>query len=701
MKIKLATAAPRISLAAVALLLASLLAFALPNYLVDDAYISLRYAQNLALGNGLTYNPGEQVEGYTNFLWVLLLAAAHHLGADLPAGARVAGFLAGLLTLLATGIVSTAVFPRRNLLSRLMPVLLLAASRPFWLWAVSGLETVLFSLLLTAGVALLMRDVGSRTGAGAALLFFASALTRPEGAMFFLLALTGWLLLAPSRARLRAGSVAAALFAGLLLVYLAWKWWYFGSLLPNTFYAKNIGRAELFRWGLAYLRSFLVDYGAGTGILAILAGFCVAPAGSERGRLRLLALLALVGTVYPVLAGGDIYYYNRFMVPILPLLFILVTAVALWCAERLGVRDQRRSSILAAVLLLVFAGSSTVLLEKRHFAAWREDRLKHRDREQIAAWLARDIPRETVIATIAAGYIPFATGMRNIDLAGLTNVEIGRAANRESGAPFTLAHEKTNAAYVLRRQPAFIEFRLFIAPVPAGANARAGYELDFAQFYEKFRRYPAHRELALQEEFHHRYRLMAYPLGAERIVATFQRFPAGQISGEEALANLGAACLAEGFFETGLQHLLSAARENPRSPLVRRRFQSGLAGVAPRAAASWENSFGVVLVETGAFTEAEDLFRSAVRRDPSNPVYRNNLAFVLIEDLGRPQEGLALAAALVDQSPRNPLFLDTYALGLYRSGKVKEALRALRQAAELDPANPEIQSHRALFEARK
>ncbi|MFT5442480.1 MAG: arabinofuranosyltransferase, partial [Myxococcota bacterium] len=49
-------------------------------FLGDDAFISFRYAKNLAMGHGIVWNPGEYVEGYTNFLWVLILAAGMRLG---------------------------------------------------------------------------------------------------------------------------------------------------------------------------------------------------------------------------------------------------------------------------------------------------------------------------------------------------------------------------------------------------------------------------------------------------------------------------------------------------------------------------------------------------------------------------------------------------------------------------------------------
>ncbi len=43
-------------------------------FLCDDAFISFRYVRNLLEGHGLVFNPGEHVEGYSNFLWVLELA---------------------------------------------------------------------------------------------------------------------------------------------------------------------------------------------------------------------------------------------------------------------------------------------------------------------------------------------------------------------------------------------------------------------------------------------------------------------------------------------------------------------------------------------------------------------------------------------------------------------------------------------------
>src|SRR5262245_16454258 len=68
------------------------------RFVIDDAFISLRYARNLAMGHGLVYNAGERVEGYTNFLWTLFLALPHLLHVDPIAVMKLANLALALAT---------------------------------------------------------------------------------------------------------------------------------------------------------------------------------------------------------------------------------------------------------------------------------------------------------------------------------------------------------------------------------------------------------------------------------------------------------------------------------------------------------------------------------------------------------------------------------------------------------------------------
>jgi len=95
------------TLLAMALLAARVALLGSPFLLLDDAFISFRYAGNLVAGQGLVFNPGERVEGYTNFLWTVLLAACHRAGLDMPAMSVVFALLAalGTIVLLALAII--------------------------------------------------------------------------------------------------------------------------------------------------------------------------------------------------------------------------------------------------------------------------------------------------------------------------------------------------------------------------------------------------------------------------------------------------------------------------------------------------------------------------------------------------------------------------------------------------------------------
>ena len=63
------------------------------RFLEDDAFITYRFSRNLAQGRGLVFNPGEKVEGYTNFLWTVIHAIPEKLGWNTPAFSQVLGIV--------------------------------------------------------------------------------------------------------------------------------------------------------------------------------------------------------------------------------------------------------------------------------------------------------------------------------------------------------------------------------------------------------------------------------------------------------------------------------------------------------------------------------------------------------------------------------------------------------------------------------
>ncbi|MBI5710143.1 MAG: hypothetical protein HZC42_07565, partial [Candidatus Eisenbacteria bacterium] len=209
------SAALGLGLAAVAVFAATVAA--VWPFTVDDAFITLRYARNLAAGHGPTFNAGlPPVEGCTAFLWMVLLALPHLLGLDAPSCAKLAGVAALLATLGATALLAfelSAFLPRgQRALPAAAAALILAAWAPSAVHAVSGMETALFSFLLVLLALLCARRLGRPAAPGVrglALTALLLGLTRPEGNLAAAAALLATLGLSPHGARAPLARAAA------------------------------------------------------------------------------------------------------------------------------------------------------------------------------------------------------------------------------------------------------------------------------------------------------------------------------------------------------------------------------------------------------------------------------------------------------------------------------------------------------------
>src|SRR4051812_488821 len=155
---------------------------AYPSFFIDDAFISLRYAERFLHGQGLTWTDGERVEGYSNLLWVLGCAL---LGAKVIS-ARILGLGAAIATI---GAVVRAY-------EGWLAPLVLACAMPLAAWAMGGLEAPLVAALLAWGVTLLLprEELTWRQAARPGVVLAMLALTRPDGALLAGSLLAGFVL---------------------------------------------------------------------------------------------------------------------------------------------------------------------------------------------------------------------------------------------------------------------------------------------------------------------------------------------------------------------------------------------------------------------------------------------------------------------------------------------------------------------------
>jgi arabinofuranosyltransferase len=442
---------------------------ALGSDAIDDAYISFRYAQNLVAGQGLVFNAGERVEGYTNFLWTIMLALSMRLGFEPSLVAIGLGALFGLATLW-LGHRFLRLTPLRRSPVPIIAVYCLALDGSFALWAVSGMETSMFAFLLLAGVtAYLWEWQNEKPGFLSGIVLALATMTRPEGALVFAVVVIHQAVarLALQRRLLTSADVArTGIFLGLYLPYFLWRYYYYGFLLPNTFYAKvTVTESEAqHQRGLRYLRTFLsVHLGWLLPLLALV------PLVKRKFSFWItsLLILVLVYAAYIVYVGGD-WSVGRFFVPILPPAYILLATglveayrtVQGWVARitqsfrvLLALRCVALS-VLAAALVGLFGFSSLKGEHELFIVRFQAARATHA-RVALGKWLHDNVPRDTFIAVDAAGQVPYYSGLRTLDMFGVNDVHTAhlKVETMGQGVP---GHEKFDFDYIMWRRPDLI-----------------------------------------------------------------------------------------------------------------------------------------------------------------------------------------------------------------------------------------------------
>ncbi len=394
------------------------------SFLCDDAYISFRYARNLAEHGTLAYNlaaPRELVEGYTNLLWVLLLALGDRVGV---APELLAPVLTQLGALAGLAIVCLLLRGLRGGWS-LAPALLLACSPEFMVWGQGGLETAMAAALSLAAMAAAASGRWRAAGCLTAL----AGLTRPDALLPIGLFFGTWLIVHgrkvwPGWRRL---VIAAALAAGPLALQLLWRDHYYGSWLPNTWLVKQFGGLLRGTYGLWYVEAWARAVGL-VWLLPLLPWL--------RAR-HLVLVIPIAGTVAWAWAiGGDFMAYSRFLIVATGLLAVLwswlLADAAAWIGGR--VRGLGRVPV-AAIVVIVAAG----LLAGQARARWLEDRAQAggwlagrwegvtamdrfaRERVYGGAWMRENLPASTWLTVGAAGALPYASGLPVVDVYGLVD----------------------------------------------------------------------------------------------------------------------------------------------------------------------------------------------------------------------------------------------------------------------------------------
>ncbi|QWF77749.1 hypothetical protein [Amycolatopsis sp. CA-230715] len=380
-------------------------------FTIDDAFISFRYAKNLADGHGPVWNlTGQPVEGFTNFAWVAWSAVGSLLGIALPLFTKITSLVLGAATLYL--LVSTG---RRyaGLGGAIVAGGAFALFVPTYFHLTGGLETTAFAavLLRVAVLGLRVLDQQRIRDWELPLLLLLAGTLRPEGVVAALPAFLVWIWHERRRVPPRWFTAAAVLLGG---AYFVWRWQFYGHLLPNTFYVK-FGHLDA-----GYLWSVHTAKVLAPLILLTLA--LIVRRATRAAGLLLIATVAVTYATYAV-SGPTMDFLDRFADHAFPIL-CLGAGIAMK-----GLLPRPAAALAGTVAVAWTAYFGAVAPDLPATANYGPD--LQRTHVAIGKALASaDVPEAArTLAVSDAGAIPYYSGWHTIDYIGLNDAAIAHGAD--------------------------------------------------------------------------------------------------------------------------------------------------------------------------------------------------------------------------------------------------------------------------------
>ncbi len=427
----------------VSLVLCGLALILMPSWTVDDAYIAYRYGKNLYFSGELNWNPGDPpVEGYSGVLLALIAAALHSLTDNIVPFIR----LLSLYCLLGSAIF-IYILARRFNVSRVISsitVLLFCLAPMLYVHVFSGLETLLFTYLIISTIYQVVRLMDKGWPWLGSLLLIPSftllSLCRPEGMLFSGIAL-GILIFGPKIGAWKVAKLKLLVIIGIVLtingLYLLWKWDYYGSILPNTYYAKayqGLFNPESIKDFLRFIAYYLA--------IPLLAALATYMAGTKQEQKIDQKRAFFFGTIFVflglvVLSYGKSHlfmnYASRFFFPYYaPLLLVLaILGNEGWRVIQESRQDNplvykrilKMGTVLAVIQLGIMA---TKFNSERQFVLNMDSIMEEEYLPAANILQSTLLPGSTIISYMDAGAISYHSDLKCIDFGRLNDTYLAR-----------------------------------------------------------------------------------------------------------------------------------------------------------------------------------------------------------------------------------------------------------------------------------
>ena len=422
------------------------------NWFTDDAFISFRYANNFLSGNGLVYNVGENVQGYTNFLWVLLLAALKMFNLDYTFSALLLNVLSYFLLVYTYYLIAKREYHNSNE-KIILSTLLFASSPNLLIWSIGGgLEGPLFSFFCLISLFHFFTNKSNLNLILGVIFAVLATLTRPEGLLFFLFGLFYLLINNKFKKSPKAFIFLLISYLLLLVPYLIWLFWYYGDIIPNTFHAKVSSNFAQLKEGFRYSYRFFMSISLSSlflflaikeyRVLSDFTKYCIN--------------IFIVFLIYIVAVGGDFMFSYRFFIPIMPFfVFVITSSISNLSQSPISEENKKIKSRFVFIMTLIISFNllSVSFLHKTEIRNY----MMIENGEITANYFNNNFPHNKTIALSAIGAFGFYSKMKILDVLGLTNKKIALSKVSNNSDPL-YSHNRSNARYVLDSKPDIILF---------------------------------------------------------------------------------------------------------------------------------------------------------------------------------------------------------------------------------------------------
>lgn len=491
------------------------------KFIQDDAYITFRYVLNFLDGNGLVFNAGERVEGYTNFLWLILLIMFSYLKLDIISLSQYLSLGFGILVLVFTYKISSLITLNSGVsqakkgktsieqpvyadLLNLIPVVILVFMGAYNYWAISGMESTMFIAFALMGVYYYLKDRDEdKVNYKFPLFILIASLTRPEGMFLFgliilhkvfITAKENWSNKPEILKKLfsKNNLISYAVFVIPTILYILFRLSYYGYPFPNTYYAKTGFSSVYMNAGLEYLWNFLKAYML-FGIVLVVPVFLL-KRKENFFEITFLYFVSIVYTIYVVSVGGDVLPLHRFFLPVAPFILILfgkaMTLFFNYLKNNVTSGNPTPAFLIVMALICAYAWYN---YSNQKEAVEKSTQLENGlvEKMKIAGgWFKQRQVQKGSNLTIAAttiGAVSYYAGTKVlvVDMLGLTDETVAHNPQiipEISEGYIGWKERNYNVGYILSRKPDYIYFSTGIKPSAYGERALFT-ESEFLKYY--------------------------------------------------------------------------------------------------------------------------------------------------------------------------------------------------------------------------